>query len=129
MADELHRQRINMHCFVEQRMALIAPNLVRILGAASAAMVGILTRTFLHYPLYPLLFQIVSQAGGLGPLSKEPACNLLVLGKQKKTLSGFRFDLADTYTLSSAELSHECLALPLYLPTPGSSITTRSFSP
>jgi len=70
MADELNRQHINMHFFVEQRMALIAPNLVRILGAGSAAM-------------------IVSQAGGLGPLSKQPACNLLVLGKQKKTLHGF----------------------------------------
>ncbi|KAI6233078.1 Pre-mRNA-processing factor 31 [Aphelenchoides fujianensis] len=32
---------------------------------------------------------IVSQAGGLGPLSKQPACNVLVLGKQKKTLAGF----------------------------------------
>jgi U4/U6 small nuclear ribonucleoprotein PRP31 len=46
---------------------------------------------------------LVSQAGGLGPLSKQPACNVLVLGKsitsifeitlfsgkQKKTLSGF----------------------------------------
>lgn len=46
---------------------------------------------------------IVSQAGGLGPLSKQPSCNILVLGKhnlnflithsflgkQKKTLSGF----------------------------------------
>jgi U4/U6 small nuclear ribonucleoprotein PRP31 len=46
---------------------------------------------------------IVSQAGGLGPLSKMPSCNILVLGKytvlslfnqsflgkQKKTLSGF----------------------------------------
>lgn len=45
---------------------------------------------------------LVSQAGGLGPLSKEPSCNVLVLGeiqlstflsfclgKQKKTLAGF----------------------------------------
>jgi len=51
-------------------MTLIAPNICRILGSATAAM-------------------IVSQAGGLGPLSKQPACNVLVLGKQKKTLAGF----------------------------------------
>lgn len=58
----------------------------RILGSATSAM-------------------LVSQAGGLGPLSKQPSCNILVLGeywrkylvnlkflilgKQKKTLSGF----------------------------------------
>lgn len=62
MAEELHQQRMNMHQFVELRMGLIAPNLCKILGAGTAAM-------------------IVSQAGGLGPLSKQPACNLLVLGK------------------------------------------------
>ncbi|KAI1728894.1 snoRNA binding domain, fibrillarin domain-containing protein [Ditylenchus destructor] len=70
MVDELHAKRLLMHQFVELRMALIAPNLCRILGAGTAAM-------------------LVSQAGGLGPLSKQPACNLLVLGKQKRTLSGF----------------------------------------
>lgn len=31
----------------------------------------------------------VSQAGGLTPLSHMPACNLLVLGAQKKNLTGF----------------------------------------
>jgi len=50
MADELNRQRINMHYFVEQRMALIAPNLVRILGAGSAAMVEFETHIInIHY--------------------------------------------------------------------------------
>lgn len=61
MIDELHQQRINMHLFVELRMALIAPNLCRIVNAGTAAM-------------------LVSQAGGLGPLAKQPACNVLVLG-------------------------------------------------
>uniref|UniRef100_A0A915DDH8 U4/U6 small nuclear ribonucleoprotein Prp31 n=1 Tax=Ditylenchus dipsaci TaxID=166011 RepID=A0A915DDH8_9BILA len=70
MVNELHQRKMTMHQFVEMRMALIAPNLCRILGAGTAAM-------------------LVSQAGGLGPLSKQPACNLLVLGKQKRTLAGF----------------------------------------
>jgi U4/U6 small nuclear ribonucleoprotein PRP31 len=100
MAEKLHEERMYIHQFVEQRMTLIAPNrksivyielnfnsflVCRILGSGTAAM-------------------IVSQAGGLGPLSKMPSCNVLVLGnyqfliqysnilflgKQKKTLSGF----------------------------------------
>ncbi|KAI6217348.1 Pre-mRNA-processing factor 31 [Aphelenchoides besseyi] len=70
LAEELDKERFSIHKFVEQRMTLIAPNLCRILGSGTAAM-------------------IVSQAGGLGPLSKQPACNVLVLGKQKKTLAGF----------------------------------------
>lgn len=32
--------------------------------------------------------KILGIAGGLSKLSKMPACNLLVLGSQKKTLSG-----------------------------------------
>jgi len=70
MAEGLGAHRMKMHQFVELRMALIAPNLCRIVGAGTAAM-------------------LVSQAGGIGPLSKQPACNVLILGKQKKTLSGF----------------------------------------
>ena len=84
MAEELYNIRGKMHLFVELRMALIAPNLCRIVGAGTAAM-------------------LISQAGGLSPLAKMPACNLLILGnlsilkiyfciilgKQKKTLSGF----------------------------------------
>nr|CAD2167041.1 unnamed protein product [Meloidogyne enterolobii] len=70
MAEELYDQRMKMHMFVELRMSLIAPNLCRIVGAGTAAM-------------------IVSQCGGLTPVAKMPACNVLILGKQKKTLSGF----------------------------------------
>lgn len=36
-----------------------------------------------------LLVIFLGVAGGLSSLSKMPACNLLVLGAQKKTLSGF----------------------------------------
>lgn len=70
MAQGLHDERMKMHQFVEQRMSLIAPNLCTIVGAATAAM-------------------LVSQAGGLSPLARMPSSNVLVLGKQKKTLSGF----------------------------------------
>lgn len=63
MVDELNNQRMNMHLFVELRMTLIAPNLCRIVNAGTAAM-------------------LVSQAGGLGPLSRQPSCNVLVLGTE-----------------------------------------------
>jgi U4/U6 small nuclear ribonucleoprotein PRP31 len=56
--------------YVESRMAFIAPNLSLIVGASTAA-------------------KIIGIAGGLTNLSKIPSCNLLLLGQQKKTLSGF----------------------------------------
>ncbi|MFH4977409.1 hypothetical protein AB6A40_004118 [Gnathostoma spinigerum] len=70
MAESIHADRVNMYRLVESRMALIAPNLCEILGAGTAAMV-------------------VAKAGGLAPLARMPSCNVLVLGAQKKTLSGF----------------------------------------
>uniref|UniRef100_A0A915BC29 U4/U6 small nuclear ribonucleoprotein Prp31 n=2 Tax=Parascaris univalens TaxID=6257 RepID=A0A915BC29_PARUN len=70
LAEKMHADRLNMYRLVESRMALIAPNLCEIIGAGTAAM-------------------IVSKAGGLAPLARLPACNVLVLGAQKKTLSGF----------------------------------------
>uniref|UniRef100_A0A0K0CXS6 U4/U6 small nuclear ribonucleoprotein Prp31 n=1 Tax=Angiostrongylus cantonensis TaxID=6313 RepID=A0A0K0CXS6_ANGCA len=70
LAEKLHTDRISMYRLVELRMALIAPNLVHLLGAATTAL-------------------LVSQAGGLAPLSRMPACNIQVLGRQKKSLAGF----------------------------------------
>uniref|UniRef100_A0A1I7WVB7 U4/U6 small nuclear ribonucleoprotein Prp31 n=1 Tax=Heterorhabditis bacteriophora TaxID=37862 RepID=A0A1I7WVB7_HETBA len=70
LAEKLHTDRISMHRLVEMRTALIAPNLVYLLGAATTAL-------------------LVSQAGGLAPLARMPACNILVLGRQKKSLAGF----------------------------------------
>lgn len=70
MAETLHLDRLNMYRLIESRMSLIAPNLCEILGAGTTAMV-------------------VSKAGGLAPLARLPACNVLVLGAQKKTLTGF----------------------------------------
>jgi len=51
-------------------MTFIAPNLSAIVGASTAA-------------------KLVGLAGGLTKLSKMPACNVQVLGAQKKILSGF----------------------------------------
>ena len=56
--------------YVESRMTFIAPNLSLIVGASTAA-------------------KLMGSAGGLTSLSKMPACNVLLLGSQKKTLSGF----------------------------------------
>ncbi|XP_044750716.1 U4/U6 small nuclear ribonucleoprotein Prp31 [Coccinella septempunctata] len=70
MAVELNNIKLKIYEYVESRMAFIAPNMSIILGASIAAkMMGI--------------------AGGLTKLSKIPACNVLLLGQQKKTLSGF----------------------------------------
>ena len=56
--------------YVESRMTFIAPNLSVIVGASTAA-------------------KLMGIAGGLTNLSKMPSCNILLLGQQKKTLSGF----------------------------------------
>lgn len=69
MASELNDFKIKIFEYVESRMTFIAPNLSVIVGASTAA-------------------KLVGLAGGLTRLSKIPACNLLVLGAQKKTLSG-----------------------------------------
>lgn len=69
MASELNDFKLKIFEYVESRMTFIAPNLSVIVGASTAA-------------------KLVGLAGGLTRLSKIPACNLLVLGAQKKTLSG-----------------------------------------
>lgn len=70
MAIDLNTFKSTIYEYVESRMTFIAPNLSMIIGASTAAkMLGI--------------------AGGLTKLSKMPACNVLVLGSQKRTLSGF----------------------------------------
>lgn len=70
MALELNTFKNKIYEYVESRMAFIAPNLSAIVGASTAA-------------------KIMGVAGGLTRLSKMPACNVLVLGAQKKILSGF----------------------------------------
>uniref|UniRef100_A0A3B3SMQ2 U4/U6 small nuclear ribonucleoprotein Prp31 n=1 Tax=Paramormyrops kingsleyae TaxID=1676925 RepID=A0A3B3SMQ2_9TELE len=70
MALELNQSKHTIYEYVESRMSFIAPNLSIIVGASTAA-------------------KIMGIAGGLTNLSKMPACNLMLLGAQRKTLSGF----------------------------------------
>ncbi|XP_024023927.1 U4/U6 small nuclear ribonucleoprotein Prp31 homolog [Morus notabilis] len=56
--------------FVESRMGYIAPNLSAIVGSAVAA-------------------KLMGTAGGIGALSKMPACNVQLLGAKRKNLAGF----------------------------------------
>ncbi|XP_075159648.1 pre-mRNA processing factor 31 [Haematobia irritans] len=70
MAIELNNIKTKIYEYVESRMTFIAPNLSMIVGASTAA-------------------KLLGIAGGLTKLSKMPACNVQVLGSQKKTLAGF----------------------------------------
>lgn len=70
MASDLHNFKLKIYEYVESKMTFIAPNLSAIVGAKTAA-------------------KLLGLAGGLSKLSKMPACNVLVLGAQKKVLSGF----------------------------------------
>ncbi|XP_034942090.1 U4/U6 small nuclear ribonucleoprotein Prp31 [Chelonus insularis] len=85
MALELNNYKLKIYEYVESRMAFIAPNLSIIVGASTAA-------------------KIMGVAGGLTKLSKMPACNLLVLGSQKTTLSGF----SQTSTLPHTGFIYYC---------------------
>uniref|UniRef100_A0AC35TMM3 U4/U6 small nuclear ribonucleoprotein Prp31 n=1 Tax=Rhabditophanes sp. KR3021 TaxID=114890 RepID=A0AC35TMM3_9BILA len=69
MADYLKDCRSKMQTYIEKRMNLIAPNITAVLGSAATAM-------------------IISQAGSLNALVRMPACNVLVLGQQRKNLIG-----------------------------------------
>lgn len=70
MAVELNEFKRQIHEYVESRMTFIAPNLSIIVGASTAA-------------------KLMGTAGGLTKLSGMPACNVMLLGSQKRTLSGF----------------------------------------
>ncbi|XP_065898925.1 U4/U6 small nuclear ribonucleoprotein Prp31-like [Dysidea avara] len=70
MAESLNEIKLHILEYVESRMTFISPNLSQIVGSTVAA-------------------KLMGIAGGLTSLSKMPACNIQVLGAQKKTLSGF----------------------------------------
>ncbi|XP_041364240.1 U4/U6 small nuclear ribonucleoprotein Prp31-like [Gigantopelta aegis] len=70
MAIDINKCKAEILKYVESRMTFISPNLSIIVGASVAA-------------------KLMGIAGGLTNLSKMPACNILVLGAQKRTLSGF----------------------------------------
>nr|CAG4647055.1 EOG090X06EY [Megafenestra aurita] len=67
---ELERYKSKIYSYVESRMTFIAPNLSVLVGA-------------------PIAAKLMGVAGGLTSLSKMPACNIQLLGNQKRTLSGF----------------------------------------
>lgn len=70
MALNLIQAKFKIFEYVESQMTFIAPNMSLIVGASTAA-------------------KVMGVAGGLTSLSKMPACNVMLLGSQKKTLSGF----------------------------------------
>lgn len=70
MALNLNDVKVKILGYVESRMSFVAPNLSHIVGSTVAA-------------------KLMGVAGGLTALSKIPACNVLVLGAQKRTLAGF----------------------------------------
>jgi U4/U6 small nuclear ribonucleoprotein PRP31 len=67
---KLNEIKLKIFEYVESRMTFIAPNLSIIVGASCAA-------------------KLMGSAGGLTNLSKMPSCNVLLLGQQKRNLSGF----------------------------------------
>ena len=67
---DLEKFKTTIYSYVESRMTFIAPNLSVLVGA-------------------PIAAKLMGVAGGLTALSKMPACNIQLLGNQKKTLSGF----------------------------------------
>ena len=79
MAIELDKMKSKILTFVESQMSFIAPNLSVIVGANIAA-------------------KLMGFAGGLTALSKMPACNLEVLGSQKRNLQGFSSKQAMPHT-------------------------------
>ncbi|KAG0046657.1 U4/U6-U5 snRNP complex subunit prp31 [Gryganskiella cystojenkinii] len=64
LAFELEKAKATIIEYVESRLTFIAPNLSAIIGTATAA-------------------KLMGQAGGLTGLSKMPACNVQVLGREK----------------------------------------------
>lgn len=69
MAQDLNAFKIRVLEYVESRMSFIAPNLSCIVGTSTAA-------------------KLMGVAGGLTNLAKMPASNVLLIGKQKKTMIG-----------------------------------------
>lgn len=67
---DLVNAKMKIFQYLESRMSFIAPNISVVVGASTAA-------------------KLMGTAGGLTNLSKMPSCNVLLLGSQKKTLSGF----------------------------------------
>ncbi|KAI9279569.1 hypothetical protein BY458DRAFT_584703 [Sporodiniella umbellata] len=70
MVSDLDSARKKIMSYVESRMSVIAPNLSHVVGTSTAA-------------------KLLTAAGGLVAFCKIPACNVQVLGNNKKTNIGF----------------------------------------
>ncbi|KAI0092439.1 Nop domain-containing protein [Irpex rosettiformis] len=70
LADNLEEARKKIFMYVSSRMNILAPNLSAIVGTTTAA-------------------KLLGVAGGLGGVAKMPACNVHLLGAQKKIAAGF----------------------------------------
>jgi U4/U6 small nuclear ribonucleoprotein PRP31 len=66
---QLENSKQRMLTYLERRMTLIAPNVSAIVGTRVAS-------------------KLIASAGGIQELSRIPACNIQVLGSQKKALNG-----------------------------------------
>jgi len=101
---DLVNAKLKIFQYVESRMSFIAPNLSVVIGASTAA-------------------KIMGVAGGLTNLSKMPSCNVLLLGSQKRTLSGFSTASAQVLPHTGFIYHSELIqALPPYLRRKGSRI-------
>ncbi|KAF9649338.1 Nop domain-containing protein [Thelephora ganbajun] len=70
LTDKLEEARRKIFMYVSSRMNVLAPNLSAIVGTTTAA-------------------KLLGVAGGLTGLAKMPACNVHLLGAQKKISAGF----------------------------------------
>ncbi|KAF4602256.1 U4/U6-U5 snRNP complex subunit prp31 [Pleurotus pulmonarius] len=70
LADRLEEARKKIFMYVSSRMNILAPNLSAIVGTTTAA-------------------KLLGVAGGLQGVAKMPACNVHLLGAQKKITAGF----------------------------------------
>ncbi|KAH8106297.1 Nop domain-containing protein [Cristinia sonorae] len=70
LADKLEEARKTIFMYVSSRMNVLAPNLSAIVGTTTAA-------------------KLLGVAGGLNGIAKMPACNVHLLGAQRKIAAGF----------------------------------------
>ena len=75
VAVELRQAREQIFAYVESRMAAVAPNLSAIVGTGIAA-------------------KLLGLAGGLQAFSRQPACNIMLFGAQKKSLANSHLSAA-----------------------------------
>ena len=75
VAQQLRDARESIFAYVESRMAAVAPNLSAIVGTNIAA-------------------KLLGLAGGLQAFSRQPACNIMLFGAQKKSLANSHMSAA-----------------------------------